>query len=50
MFDDYDRIDNQLCHVWPKIQRKTLFAEDGESQGSGSPPPTPDRSPNNDGE
>jgi len=24
--------------------------QDGESQGSGSPPPTPDRSPNNDGE
>ena len=26
-----------------------LFSEDGDSQGSGSPPPTPDRSPNNDG-
>ena len=50
MFDDYDGIGKNLCDVWPKIQRKILFAEDGESQGSGSPPPTPDRSPNNDGE
>jgi len=33
-----------------KDEQIVEIEQDGESQGSGSPPPTPDRSPNNDGE
>merc|ERR1719400_524259 len=33
-----------------KDEQIVEIEQDGESQGSGSPPPTPDRSPNNDGD